>query len=1676
MNLLKKIGKYFLIFIGCLFLLFLGLIIAIQVPSVQNFAKNGLVSYLEKKIHTKVELQKIDIGFPNKLSLENLYLEGQKGDTLLYAQSMKVGLNMWQLLRNKADITSINFQDLKVNVVKNSEGFFNFQYIIDAFAVDEEESDSKPFIISLDRINLEKISVTYVDEQLKSQLSVFFNSLDTRVTDFDLEKNSYAIEYLQLDGLKLSVRQDILEGLTDEIVPKMEHTIDNNQSPFRLDLGKISLTNIAVDYSDLITNTHFTTKFKQLIVNPKQIDIEKNIYQLESIAFEDAIVIAELTNENSKANKIENSESLPIFLAISSLDTKNISVQYRNLSGNQSATNELNFDNLKIENFHSQVENIVYSSDDILAKVKNLSFKEHSGLQIDALKGDIKYGENETYIKNLFLQTPNTLVRDELVLNYHSKSDLTDNLENVSVKVNLDRSFIGFKDLLLISPQLRNQPPFTHYSDAKLYVNTTLRGNLQRLYIDHLELSGIEQTRIRARGWVSHILNPNQLDFDLKIQEFKSNASTVKKILPKDVFPSSISLPENFQIAGQVKGSLQNINAKLGLKSSFGDATLAALFDLRFANDEKYYLDAALHNFDMGKLIQNRQLGKITGTILAKGESLDFTKTQATLKAEIKRAEFNNYFYHDIGLDATIKQGNYTAHIESNDENALININASGIYSKENISLALDGIIEKINLKELRFSESTFSIAGQLDGAFTSLDPDALNGQLFLENFAISDGKEIYPIQDLSFFAISNEEANILQINSQIVDLQLSGKYLLTQISESLVQTINSYYQFTEQKTPDSHSIAEGQYFTIVGAIKDDDLIRKFIPDLHYFETINLVGNYQADQRKLTVNASAPLIEYETNKSENVLINLENNAESLQLVANIGGFSNNSFSLNEVNLGATVANNTLRFDLSVLDSNQELQYYFAALLDAQTEEKRLILDPNGLKLNYEDWMVSDDNYLAIASNGLYAHRILLQNNESEIYIDSEVKIPNSPLTITFKDFQIETITRIVQTDSLLANGVINGTAQLRDLQKNLAFTADVDVTQLKMYGNPLGTLSINAQSVEDNRIDIVVSLRENNNDVLVKGAYISTANAFDFDIDIQSLQMQSIQGFSMNQIRESRGYLSGIFKASGTPQQPKIVGKLKFNDVGMRLVAINSVFQNINDEIEFRPNGIFFHQFKINDEGNNALVLDGNILTETYRNFKFGLNIKGNDFKIVSSEKDESAILYGIMAVDADLNIRGDLNLPKIDGRIAVTDQTDFTFVLPQSSPALQERDGIIEFVDQDQLALLDTLEDEEEVVNKTIEGLDVNLNISVDKEAKISIVIDKTNGDFVKLQGEAELTGGIDPSGKMTLLGRYEVEDGAYEMSVNVLKRKFDIQEGSSITWTGEPTKADVDITAIYATKAAPLDLVEQQLQGRDAAYINMFKQRIPFYANLKMKGELLKPEISFDITTDKTNPSVDSEVTETVVNKLQELKTAESELNKQVFALLLLNRFVGENPFQSSAGLTAEGMARQSVSKLLSQQLNNLASDLIQGVEIDFDLDSTEDYTSGQKSNRTDLNIDVSKRLLNDRLKVSIGSNFGLEGQERQNENMTNIAGDIDIEYQLSKDGRYLLKAYRKDEYQVALQGQIIETGIGFIITLEYNKFKELLRRKRSYRNRNAQTLRNRHYQQPIIKEDEE
>jgi len=913
-----------------------------------------------------------------------------------------------------------------------------------------------------------------------------------------------------------------------------------------------------------------------------------------------------------------------------------------------------------------------------------------------------------------------------------------------------------------------------------------------------------------------------------------------------------------------------------------------------------------------------------------------------------------------------------------------------------------------------------------------------------LQDFAISDTKEIYPIQEIKLNAVSTADSTKINFNSQIADLDLNGKYKLTQIFGALSQTLNQYYQF--QKPGKVQKVDPGQYFTLNATIKNDDLIRKFVPELKSFETINITGNYNADSQIIELDAKIPQVVYGTNTLDNTNLKITNQNQTLQYDLNVAALKSESFAINKVNVSGNVADNIINYNITTKDEKDATQFLIAGHAKSLNDITEISLNPNGLKLNYMDWAVAEGNKIQIGSQGIFADNFRLSNAGSEILVQSESNSPNSPLNVSLKDFKIETITEIIKKDSLLAKGTINGTAQLRNLTKKMTFTSDIDVSDLFVFGSPVGNLDIKVDNQTADILNANIALSGNENDVKITGNYNTSASSFDLNLAMNQLQMKTLQGFTMNAIKNTEGYLSGDLKISGTTIAPKILGDVKMNNVGLMIAQTGSDFRKINDKIAFTSRGIEFDDFKVNDKDGNSLKIDGQVLTQTYRDFAFNLDINAKDFKVVNSEKSNDAMMYGILSIDAGLKVRGNLDLPKVDGRLAVSDDTDFTFVLPQSSPALQDRDGIVEFIDQDQIALNKTIVTDSLKTENKFKGMDVSVNIEVSKEAKMSVVIDKANGDFVKLQGDAELTGGVDPSGKVTLVGVYEVEKGSYDMTVSLLKRKFEIQKGSTITWTGEPTTATLDITAVYKTETAPLDLVQQQISGESAANLNQYKQRMEFNTLLKMKGELLKPVISFDITTAEKNNSVSSNVKDVVDQKLTQLRTDENEMNKQVFALLLLNRFIGENPFENSAGLSTEAMARQSVSKILSQQLNNLASDLVKGVDLNLDLESSEDYSTGNKNTRTDLNVDISKKLLNDRLKVSVGSNFGLEGGARQNENTTNIAGDVTIDYSLSKDGRYMLRAYRKNEYQVALQGQIVETGLGFIITLDYDKFREI------------------------------
>lgn len=1648
----RKILKIFLITVLSIILLVAALIFSLRFPATQNYLKGHLVSYLENKVKTEVKIGRVYVAFPNTLEMQDLYLRGQKVDTLLFARSFKVDLAMWQLLNSKADITAINLEGVNANVIRNPDGSFNFDYILDAFAGDkkEEQKESKPFILSLDKIDLKDMKVSFIDQQSRNDIALYFRNFDTRVRKFDLEQNSYALGDILMDGLKLKLKQDFVEEVAEEVDDKVDSL--RQKKPMKINLSGIKFTNFDIDYGDDNTRTFAKVIFKELNTKVNKLDVEKSDFDLRHLYLTGANINANLylpanTASSQKTSESSSAPKQQARLALGKLILDDVKLAYNNTATGKTRSG-IDFNHLNFNKLNTEVRNFKMENGTFAGTVNSAEIQESRGLNIQKFNTDFVYGEKQAYLKSLYLQTPRTILRDQVVLNYNSIEQLTANPGAVEVLADIKNSKIGFADILLFAPQLRNTVPFNKYPNAVLNLNTRLKGTLNNIDIPQLQASGIGDLKLTLSGKIKNITHPEQLFYDLKIGNFATSAKTVFNIVPKGTIPSNIALPSHFSVSGVAKGTTQVIDTNLKLVSTLGNAGIDALLDLRNKNNEKYEVTANLQNLQIGKIIQNNDLGMVTGKIYAKGQSFDIARGNTFIRGQLSAFDYNQYRYKNVNINGKLNRGAYNVHIISNDPNANLNLLASGIYREKNPTVKVDGSIIKIDLQKLGFYADPMILAGKLRGEFTNLNPDFLNGHLYLNDFAISDRKEVYPLQQVAIVAVSEQDFNSLKVNSQIADLEMTGKYRLTQIFGSLQNTLNSYYKF--QTAPKAQNIAPNQHFNLVATVKDDDLIRKFVPELKSFETINLTTNYDADSKQVNLDAQIPQLTYGGNDIENATLRIFQENNALQYALNAEKVSTEKMALNKVAVVGNVAENIINYNVSTRDDKEVEQFLIAGNAQSLNGATQISLNPDGLKLNYTNWTVSPNNKLQFGSRGIWAENFVLSNGGSSIAINSETSSPNSPLNVDITNFQIETITEMVKKDTLLAKGTINGNVRLLDY-KNLNFTSDLTVSDLQMYNNPVGNIAAKVNTKTSNILDVNVALTGFDNDVRITGDYNISNSGFDLEANINRLQMASLQGFTMGAIANSEGYLSGKMDVTGTTSKPNILGTLKFNDAGMEIVKTGSKFRNLNDEIQFVSDGINFDDFKVNDTSGNSIVFNGKILTQDYRDFNFDMTLKARDFKAVDSEADNDKMMYGVLAINADLVIKGDLDLPKVDGSLAVTDATDFTFVVPQTTPTLKDREGIVEFIDQDQVALNTTIEADSISAQSDIRGMDVNVNISLTREAKISLIIDKASGDFVKLQGEAELTGGIDPSGKTTLVGVYEVEQGAYEMTFSLIKRKFEIQKGSTITWTGEPTMATLDMTAVYKTNAAPIDLLQQQLSTDE---LNYYKQRIPFNTLLVLKGELMKPQLTFDITTDESNNAVSREVLDNTQTKLEQLRQDENEMNKQVFALLILNRFIGENPFQSESGISAGTMARQSVSQILSQQLNNIASDLIEGVDLTFDFDSYEEYSSGNKNTKTDLNVNLSKRLLNDRLKITVGSNFGIEGDARQNEQMTNIAGNISADYMLSKDGRYTLRAYRKNDYQVALQGQIIETGVGFVITLDYNEFKDIFTRARKNR----------------------
>ena len=1540
-----------------------------------------------------------------------------------------------------------------------------------------------PFVQDIARAKAEK----YLARKLKTRVRVghldigFFHSVtlkDVYIEDLrhDTLLSAGLIDvHLKMLGLlhnNLDINEIHLSDLTAKIVRPSPDTVFNYQfivdafagqptakpdttkgKPMVMAIRKLLLDNIRLIYADSVTGNLATA-----VIGHNVTEMDGPL-DLDSLRFN----VDRLSLEHTSMAFRSTTSAMATSASVASLQTTGLTLDLGRLiiHANKLALDSTDyaFDNNKrphqkkgMDYYHLLAGNITlhgedltYSPDSASGRITKGELAERSGFRLTQLQTRFFYSDRRITLDDLLLRTPGTLLQRSASLRCDSLAGMLKKPAHTLVHLDLPNSHVQLKDLLVFAPDLASQPVFRD-PNTVWQLNSELDGNFDAITVRHLTFAGISDIQVDMAGRIIHPFDSKRITGDLDIHNLSGSRAALAILLPKGTLPSNITIPKRYDLHGRLAGSMDGVTSDLLLHSSSGSVWLKGYVQkFRSTKYARYDLDLRTRALDLGTILQDStQWGAMTANFRIAGTGMDVHSANAKFSGKITAATFCHYQYHDLAIDGSIADQQATLHSAINNTAVHFELQASADLAQKFPALKLDWQVDTVDLHAIGLTKDTLQFKGHLTADFTSTNPDSLQGVLKLVNAGLLQGHQRLATDSLQLTASRQGDIEAIQLHTEMADLELKGHYLLTQVPTALQHTISQYYHLEGFK--DTAFVA--QDWTLRMQLRTSPLVLALMPSLRGTDTVGGILAYNSDRNYLNLGLRAPRIDLGTQFLHNITFDAGIVDTSLRYRITMADGHGGGLLFYKTSIYGDLANDRLKTTLLLKDKNNKDRYRLGGIIEHERSATMFSFNPDSLLLNYDPWIASRDNYIQYDSTGLLAHDLTITNQMDSLSLNSKGATGAAPLDVHFGSFRLSTLSRLANQDSVIADGVLNGNAEVKNVTTNPTFTSDLDIQNLTVRGDTLGDLALKVNNEKANAFSARIGLTGKNNDIAVSGDYYTGESKMDLKLDLRRVNLSAFVGAAQGVVDKMKGYLTGQFTIQGTIDKPNVRGNLYFDSTVITPTVSGEALDVSRDRIAFDEDGFNFSEFTLRDSAGNKLILDGNVFTKDYHKFAFDISLNAQNFRLVNAPENSSRQFYGQLNLDAAINLEGKMDAPMIDGTIRVNKRTNFYYVLPADNPEVGDRVGVVRFVDHH---TGDTLIDKKALVlhsRKTeIKGMDISLNLLTDTSALLNVVIDPTSGDAVNVRGRSTLVFQLEKSGKMDLTGSYQVTGGYYTMSFTVIKRKFNIEPSSIITWTGDPTQATVDLTASYTAQTPSIDLVSNVISDLPQNERYKYRQKLPFLVTLKLNGDMLKPVIGFDISL----PSTILTLWPDVDQRLTELRTQQSEMNEQVFALLLLGRFVGPNPMNSNdgGGSAVNSLAYSTGFQIITSQLDQAAASLIKPVDVHFDLNNQQDWSTGTKIDYTELDVMVSKMLMEDRLRVGIGSSFDIVGTGAPQQAPSNIAGTLDAVYKLTKDGRYMVRAYRLNQYEAVVFGQVIETGVGFVFTFNYDKFSEIWHR---------------------------
>lgn len=1269
----------------------------------------------------------------------------------------------------------------------------------------------------------------------------------------------------------------------------------------------------------------------------------------------------------------------------------------------------MDFDHLHFRDVYLFAGEFATTGGVISALIKQLSFKEESGFELDKFATYVNVSSKGLKLKALHITTPNSQIyMPKMNLLMDEMADLQSFEDSVTFDVKINESNVSLKDISYFGTALEGM-------DQQVILEAEISNKVKNLKVANMKMRTGNKTRIEGTINLPDFREFNQAFFQEKLTYVYVDLKDLQSIkMPKNMKDQYLSLGEIVNRLGYFKA----IDLKVdGFYSQFvveSDKISTALGTVRldhgimfsenqknksfvFEESQDSDYDVKIDSFQLGKFLDQKTLGSVYGKFYLNGEvfgngNINFNK----INGELNRVDFMNYPYRNIKVkDASFVKNVFQGEVTIDDENLQLTYNgALDVNKQQHFDFNVDIQEAQLNHLKLINSDTLITLNASFSADLRGTNINNYSGNIGLNSLLYQSGRKAFTVPQMSIRIDRSVEKDILSLQSRILNADVVGKIDFNTIASDFNNQFSVIFPalFTYKKP--GKSTIQNHFSYNIKVQEINDLLFVFVPDLKVSPGTTIQGSYDGYTNDFSMNLSSPSLRYDKFSATNIVVVQNFNDSAVNANYQLGTFSlNDSLTISQVSF---VTNGSKGNLYSELKWNPGTTNESAFAWNTQVKglsSYNFELHPSYFTINEHRWDIAREARISFTPKDIHIDSFLLSHDNQYISLDGALSIDESEnLKIKVKDFELEDFSALIGVSAGL-KGEVNAEVTMSNPFDNLGFNGTAKVSGLYVNNQEVGDVNINGnwdKAKESIALKGDLYYMKNKTFNFDGNYYLNRSeNNIDFYLDFDRTNIQFASAFlDPKVISNVKGLLEGKLHITGKPAEPVLEGAVDLLG-GNAKIQMFGVNFGLTGRINITRDMIAINHMPIIDEEGNSAAVNGTILHNNFKDWNLDLFIdidedRADDFLVLNTVYEEGSIYYGKAYVTGRVNIEG------------YTDNLDITVDLKteRNTQINFPMFGVSEIEDELSFSWkqADTIDNTPKI---DFTGVNLDLNFTVTPDAEIKLIFNDQTGDEITAHGSGKLGIRLDRMSDLSMDGTFTIADGKYNFVLPGLRKQFLIEKGGTITWNGGGAEnARLDMTTAYIAYANVNEIVPELESQRSSSSTQLV------YCKLFLKGTLSNPEIEFRIEAPKASESARAAIAG--------INSNPDELNKQFFSLLLANKF------QPATGIS-QGVGSNAALDALTGQINGLLGELSKDVRVNVGLQR--DELSGQNSQT----IGFTTNAFNNKLIIT--GNFGVENNAGGS-NQSTLIGDLNLEYILDENGNFRVSIFNESNDYTVIQ----------------------------------------------------